>query len=259
MRGNTITMHLARGRVSQTGSLFQYDYGQKLIFAGVELPQAYEVHFSNQPQGSCKTMIGDATGVEIPDEYLLSGENIHVFVYLHDGADDGETEYHGVVSVQKRGKATDQPPTPVQQSEIDQAIAALNVAVEQTAQDVIDTNAAKVAAETAQEKAETAQTAAETAQEKAETAQEAAETAQGKAEDAQEAAERAQGLAEDARDAAQGYASDANTDANRAEQAANNLGYLEMEIVDGHLIYRKTELIQTDFELVNGHLILEVA
>lgn len=101
--------------------------------------------------------------------------------------------------------------------------------------------------------------AADDAREAAETAQAAAETAQGGAESAEGHAQTAKGQAESARDAAQGYAAAANADADRAEQAANNLGYLEMEIVDGHLIFRKTELIDCDFELVNGHLILEVA
>lgn len=129
MRGKTITIHMSRGRVAQTGNLFQYDYGQKLVIAGVELPTAYEVHFSNTDIGNSKTQIGDSTGVTIPDEYLLSGEKIHVWIYLHDGESDGETEYHGIINVTKRAKPTDQAPTPVQQSVIDQAIAALNAGV----------------------------------------------------------------------------------------------------------------------------------
>ena len=129
LRGNTITLRLARGHVSQTGNLFQYDYGQRLILMGVDLPNAYEVHFSNQEHGQSKTMLGDSTGVDIPDEFLLSGDNIHVWIYLHDGSSDGETEYHGIIGVTKRAKPTDQQPTPVQQSVIDQAIAALNAGV----------------------------------------------------------------------------------------------------------------------------------
>ena len=129
MRGNTILMHLNRGQTSRAGELFQYDYGQKLLFAGVTLPESYEVHFSNQEHGSSKTMLGDATGVDIPDEYLTSGDPVHVWVYLHDGADDGETEYHGIIGVAKRAKPTDQQPTPVQQSIIEQAITALNAGV----------------------------------------------------------------------------------------------------------------------------------
>ena len=115
-----------------TGSLYQYDYGQRLLIHGVTLPETYEVHFANQQTGESKTAIGDSTGVMIPDEYLLSGANIHVWIYLHDGADDGETEYHGIINVTKRARPTDQEPTPVQQDLITQAIAALNTAVEKT-------------------------------------------------------------------------------------------------------------------------------
>lgn len=129
MRGNTILLKLAKCQVTQTGNLFQYDYGQRLVLSGVTLPGTYEVHFSNQEHGNSKTMLGDSTGVDIPDEYLLTGENIHVWVYLHDGESDGETEYHGIIGVTKRAKPTDQAPTPVQQSVIDQAIAALNAGV----------------------------------------------------------------------------------------------------------------------------------
>ena len=130
MRGNTITLNLSRSKLTQTGNLFQYDYGQRLILSGVTLPESYEVHFSNKERGTSKTMLGDATGVDIPDEFLLSGENVHVWVYLHEGNADGETEYHGIINVTRRAHPTDQPPTPVQQSVIEQAITALNNAVE---------------------------------------------------------------------------------------------------------------------------------
>ena len=109
----------------------------------------------------------------------------------------------------------------------------------------------------------------------AQDAQAAAETAQGKAEDAQAAAERAESNASDSADAASrsetnagnsetsaaASAASAYDDANRAEQAANNAGYMEIEInANGHLIYTKTELIGTDFDLDDdGHLIVEVA
>ena len=135
---NIRIMRLAKGRLNQTKYLFQYDYGQRLVFTDVELPDAYEVHFSNQEHGQSKTMIGDSTGVDIPDEYLLSGEDIYVWLYLHNGLTDGETEYMGVINVKKRAQPTDDVPTPEQQSVIDQTIAALNNSIEEIPQ-VIDT------------------------------------------------------------------------------------------------------------------------
>lgn len=129
MKNNEIIIHMQKGHTSVTGGLYQYDYGQRLIINGVALPNTYEVHFSNEQYGSSKTVLGDSTGVAIPDEYLTSGNSIHVWVYLHDGDEDGETEYHGIINVIRRAKPTDQEPTPVQQNVITQAIAALNTGV----------------------------------------------------------------------------------------------------------------------------------
>jgi hypothetical protein len=56
-------------------------------------------------------------------------------------------------------------------------------------------------------------------------------------------------------------AQSASESAERAEQAASDAGYMEFHIDDnGHLIYERTSNVdQIDFELVNGHLIMEVA
>lgn len=215
MANNIITAAFSSSTITYTKPAYQYDYGMILKFSGIDLPQAYEVHFSNTEFcGESISQIGDETGVTIPDEMFLSGAPIYAWTYLHTSEDDGETVYKTVISINKRAQPSDIEPTPVQQDVITQAIAALNVAVEQTAQDVIDATAAKDAAETAhglaesaRDAAETAQGKAEDAQEAAENAQEAAETAQGKAEDAQEAAEQAAG-------AVLGLTADASVDAN---------------------------------------------
>jgi hypothetical protein len=203
MRGNTITLRLIKGAIGQASGLFQYDYGQKLVLSGVELPANYEVHFSNCEYGNSKTMLGNSTGVDIPDEYLLSGEDVHVWLFLHDGADDGETEYHGIINVVRRAQPTDEPPTPQEQSVIAQAIAALNGAIEQTAQDVVDTNAAKEAAESAAESAEDARDEAVSAKDTAVYAKDSAENARDTAVSAKDAAIAARDAAEASADAAE--------------------------------------------------------
>lgn len=137
MRGNTIEMELHRDQLNKSDlSLFQYDYGQRLILTGVTLPESYEVHFANAEDGNSKTSVGDGTGVDVPDEFLLTGDTVYVWLFLHDGEDDGETEYKGIIPVYKRARPSDTPPTPAQQSVITQAIAALNAAVEQCEADV---------------------------------------------------------------------------------------------------------------------------
>ena len=130
MRGNTISIELPlkRGKVSKTIPLYQYDYGQKLIITGAELPEYYEVHFSNEMHGDAVTSIGDSTGVLIPDALLATGENVYLWLYLHADSDDGETEFQGAIPVIKRAQVTDQTPTPAEQSVITQAIAALTAA-----------------------------------------------------------------------------------------------------------------------------------
>ena len=131
MRGNQITLRLNRGFTARAGSLFQYDKGQRLLLTGVELPETYQVHFSNEELGGSKPVIGDASGADIPDEYLVSGQPIHVWVYIA-GEDHAETEYHGIIGVTRRALPTDMAPSPAQRSLIDQTLGALAAAVEHT-------------------------------------------------------------------------------------------------------------------------------
>lgn len=136
---NVITATFAEGEtVTRTSSLTQYDYGQMLQFEGIELPEAYQVYFSNNfnSDGDAKMQIGNADGVAIPDEYLQTGEAVYAYVFLHEGESDGETKYSVIIPVNERPVANPEEPTPVQQDVIDQAIATLNHAVESTSADV---------------------------------------------------------------------------------------------------------------------------
>lgn len=145
MRGNTISIELPlkRGKVSKTIPLYQYDYGQKLLITGAELPEYYEVHFSNEMHGDAVTSIGDSTGVLIPDALLATGENVYLWLYLHADSDDGETEFQGAIPVIKRAQVTDQTPTPAEQSVITQAIAALTSATAEATEAKEDAEAAQ--------------------------------------------------------------------------------------------------------------------
>ena len=122
-------------------SLYQWDYGMILTFAGLDLPQAYTVHFANSATGGqAVQMVGGADGVAIPDALLKTGLPVYAFVFLHSGEDDGETVYTVMIPVIKRPEPTDIEPTPEQQSVIDQTIAALNEAVDdaEAARDAIE-------------------------------------------------------------------------------------------------------------------------
>ena len=164
---NIITAAFGGSRQCKTRALYQWDYGQVLQFVGLELPTAYTVHFSNQPTGEAKTGIGDEDGVTIPDEYLTTGLPVYAWLYLHTGDSDGETRYTVEIPVKARSRPVDEPPTPQQQSVIDQLLSALESGVER----------AETAAEHAEEAVESADGSAQAAQ----TAQAGAETAQAAA------------------------------------------------------------------------------
>lgn len=172
---NKITAIFDCGAVTACAErLWQYDYGQILVFAGLDLPEIYEVHFANEGEGETITVLGDKNGVAVPDQFLVTGENIRAWIFLHAGESDGETEYAIRIPVQKRPQPSDIEPTPVQQDVITQAIAALNHAVTQTGEDV-ETTAGHVTEASAQ--ADRAETAADEAEASADRAEQAAATA----------------------------------------------------------------------------------
>ena len=147
MDNNVILASFGASNLIRTRSAYQYDYGMILQFQGIELPTAYEVHFSNIDTGNAVTQIGNEDGVTIPDTMFLSGESINAWVYLHTGEDDGETVYTAVIPVLERAKPHNGTPTPVQQDAITEAIAALDSAVEQVEADASSANADALKAE----------------------------------------------------------------------------------------------------------------
>ena len=129
---NIVNAYFKDAQMTKTEACYQYDYGRILRLNDLELPDEYEVHFSNSDRGSSITMIGDSNGVSIPDEFFVSGETIYAWIFLHEGENDGETVKEVIIPIIRKSKPTDEEPTPVEQSVITQAIAALNVAVEET-------------------------------------------------------------------------------------------------------------------------------
>lgn len=107
-----------------TSPLYQYNYGNELHIVGLELPDAFEVHFSNDQYGQSSTSIGTFDGekgvVAIPDEYLANGGELYAWIYLHDTENDGETVYQIMTPIIARAEITDYEPTPAQQDVIEQ-------------------------------------------------------------------------------------------------------------------------------------------
>ena len=131
MRNNIVTAFYDPGcGIVRTAALAQYDYGQILQLSGFGLPSAFQVDFgAGKTGGSTLQVIGQDDQAEIPDELLLTGENVYAFLRLHTGEDDGETVYVIEIPVMARPPIEGGTPTPVQQDAIDEAIAALQSAV----------------------------------------------------------------------------------------------------------------------------------
>lgn len=131
---NIITATFSQGctQITAAAEVWQWDQGQILQINGIDLPDAFQVEFSNYAvRGQAAPMIGGPDGVEIPDVYLTTGLPVFAFIVLHTGEDDRETEYRITIPVIARPQPTDVEPTPEQQGVIDQLIAALNTGVEE--------------------------------------------------------------------------------------------------------------------------------
>ena len=89
---------------------------------------------------------------------------------------------------------------------------------------------------------------------------ESAQSAQASATSASQSADSASQSATSASQSATSAgasASSAERDADRAEMAARESGYFDVEIVDGRLIYTRTDNVGVDFAIVDGHLVME--
>ena len=236
------------GKYTTTAPIMKEDYGIYLQIEGVDLPASYEVDFSNsRTGGDSVTMIGDENGVLIPTQFIATGKDVFAFLY-HVGADYGKTVYTFCIPNRVRPDRTDDTPEPEQQSVIDQAIAALNTAVAQTAQDVLDAD------ESAQSAAESAENAAQSATNAGTSESQASASATSAAQSAQQAgASASTGSA--AATSASASANSAATDADRAEQAAAQSGYMFFYIDEnGDLHYQRTDNVDVDFYLNDGDL-----
>lgn len=258
MRDNIAYAVFENSSKAVTNALWQYDYGQALQISGVELPGSFEVHFCNRGNNSTITQIGQNSQVSIPDEFLTNPTWIDAYIFLHSGLNDGETVYLISIPVSARPMPTDDEPTPEEQSAITQAIAALNAGVDAAEQSATESAESAAAALESEQAAKASEDAAALSERNAEvSATAAANSASASAASASASADSALKSAASA-SASAASAADSYQDAERAEQAANNAGYLDIEIVDGNLIYTRTDAVDVDFVLDNGHLIMEV-
>lgn len=265
---NVVSAYLGNSKTATTAARYQWNYGQVLRINGIDLPHSFQVHFSNTPKvGTSTTSIGTDGEVVIPDAYLTTGKAVYAWIFLHDTETDGETMYAITIPVIPRPQPTDEEPTPVQQSEINQLIGALNSGVEkaETAAEAAE-GSATASQTSAEESAGSATTSAQKASEAALSAGNAAQSAQAAAGSASAAAGSAAAASQAATNAAesataaQNSADDAAESADKAEQAAGQSGYMFFYIDEnGHLIYQRTDNVDVDFYLLDGHLYVRAA
>ena len=77
------------GHSATAEPLYQYDYGQILTFCGVDLPDSYEVHFAKDGDAQTVSVLGDSSGVLVPDMYLTTAKTVYAWLFLHEGEDAG--------------------------------------------------------------------------------------------------------------------------------------------------------------------------
>ena len=179
----------------QTRKIWQYDKGHELVFEGFDtLPEFFQVHFSHNPAGDAVTQIGQNCVCLVPDIFVETAAPIYAWIYVAE-EDTGLTKQEIEIPVGRKSKPNDQEPEPVEQSAIDQAIAALNAGVER-AEDAADAaEAAQAGAEAAEQGASAAEdsagASAALAAQKAELATQEADRAEAAVEDVTEVAEQA--------------------------------------------------------------------
>lgn len=117
---NVVDAVFGATKETKTQPIFQYDYGTKVRFVGAELPDSYEVHFSNCNYGNAKTVLGDSTGVEIPYEYTKNYGRVFAWVFIHESEDVGWTKYLAEIPVIRRAKPSYDPVDPYEQSIVEQ-------------------------------------------------------------------------------------------------------------------------------------------
>ena len=126
---NVILAPMAGRTMCTTKTVYQYNSGMLLKLIGLELPTGYEVDFANSATGSSITQVGNADGVRIPDQFFVPGSTIHAW-YVAVGTDYAVTRYHIMIPIAQRASRTNEEPTQTQESALDEAIAALNDAIE---------------------------------------------------------------------------------------------------------------------------------
>ena len=125
MNNHIVHVSFNDSRVGETEALYQFDRGQVLVFDNVNLPQTYRVIFSNGVRREGKSYVGGPDGVQIPDEYFLSGCNIMCWLILSD-ASSAEVEYVVRIPIRLRSPLSEEEQELYDKTIIDQLVSIIN-------------------------------------------------------------------------------------------------------------------------------------
>ena len=112
MAYNLIHVTLAESTNIVLPPVYQYDIKQILVFDGAGLPDGTRVDFANEGDKKTKSDLVDDNQVGLPDEYLLNGKRVKVYVVLYGNDDDVQTRYEITIPVNRRPEPSNVAPTP---------------------------------------------------------------------------------------------------------------------------------------------------
>jgi hypothetical protein len=101
---NEITAYF-KGRAGVAESVYQHDTGRVLVLDGLELPSTFEAHFTTLSEEEALAVIGQDNRVAIPNSCLAIPGVVTVYIPLHSGENDEETEFVVRFGVIRRPKA----------------------------------------------------------------------------------------------------------------------------------------------------------
>ena len=133
MQYNVITVNIpqsGRARLTTSPVNYQYDVGQILTVTGVDMPIGTRVDFCNEGDAETKPYVMTDNSVLIPDEFLLTGKTVKVYIVLYGEDDAVQTRYEITIPVNRRPEPTDIEPTPAERSVIDSLLSAMTNAAD---------------------------------------------------------------------------------------------------------------------------------
>ena len=68
------------GKITLNGFVYQHDHGHIIRLEGFNLPAAWDMDFANSLTGECMTKHGSGNQVDLPEELLTSGNNVHCWI-----------------------------------------------------------------------------------------------------------------------------------------------------------------------------------